>query len=510
LLKGGLAAGGLVVAQTAGLGLSEKAFGVVRSGRPQLTNGVQSGDVTTGSAMVWGRADRRSRMLVDVATSPSFAGARPVFGPVVDESTDFTGKLPLFGLPGNADVFYRVRFADEWDWTLVSEPVVGHFRTAPTRRRTVSFVWGGDVAGQGWGIDESRGGMRTFATMAEVDPDFFIHSGDTIYADGPLVASVPLADGTTWRNLVTPEKAKVAETLAEYRGAFRYNLLDAHVRAFNAAVPVVAQWDDHETRNNWYPGQVLTDPRYTVTDVNVLAGRAKQAFHEYFPTSPIPVDGGRIYRRIPYGPLLDVFVLDMRTYRGPNTTDDQPTESDLTAFLGDRQVKWLLSGLRSSKATWKVIAADMPLGLVVPDGANIEAIGQGRPEALGRELETGRVLSGIKAAGVRNVVWLTADVHYAAAHHYDPARATYTDFDPFWEFVAGPLHAGTFGPNTLDPTFGPEAVFTKAAAYANQPPSDGNQFFGHVTIDGTTSAMTVRLIDVNGTTIYSMTLPAAR
>ena len=51
-------------------------------------------------------------------------------------------------------------------------------------------------------------------------------------------------------------------------------------------------------------------------------------------------------------------------------------------------------------------------------------------------------------------------MHYCAAHHYDPSRATFTEFDPFWEFVAGPLNAGTFGPNALDATFGPEVRFS--------------------------------------------------
>ena len=51
-------------------------------------------------------------------------------------------------------------------------------------------------------------------------------------------------------------------------------------------------------------------------------------------------------------------------------------------------------------------------------------------------------------------------MHYCAAHHYDPARAKGVDFDPFWEFVAGPAHAGTFAPPPLDATFGPEVRYS--------------------------------------------------
>ena len=115
--------------------------------------------------------------------------------------------------------------------------MTGRFRTAPADRRDVSFVWGGDVAGQGWGINPDDGGMFTFATMRKHRPDFLLHSGDTIYADGPIKSEVKLADGKVWKNVTIPEKAKVAETLDEFRAAHKYNFLDEHLRAFNAEVP---------------------------------------------------------------------------------------------------------------------------------------------------------------------------------------------------------------------------------------------------------------------------------
>ena len=136
--------------------------------------------------------------------------------------------------------------------------MTGRFRTAPRDRRSISFVWSGDTAGQGWGIDEARGGMRTYATMLRNRPDFFIHSGDTIYADGPILAEQKMPNGEIWKNVVSEEKAKVAETLAEFRGNYKYNLLDRNVLAFNAEVPIFAQWDDHEVTNNWWPGEPLT------------------------------------------------------------------------------------------------------------------------------------------------------------------------------------------------------------------------------------------------------------
>lgn len=112
----------------------------------------------------------------------------------------------------------------------------------------------------------------------------------------------------------------------------------------------------------------------------------------------------------------------------------------------------------------------MPIGLVVADGpAAFEAIAQDNGPALRRELEIAELLSHIKHRGIRNTVWLTADVHFCAAHYYDPNHARYQDFEPFWEFVGGPLHADSFPPNALDDTFGPQVRFVKGPTTPNQP-----------------------------------------
>ncbi|MEP7365507.1 MAG: alkaline phosphatase D family protein, partial [Acidobacteriota bacterium] len=163
---------------------------------------------------------------------------------------------------------------------------------------------------------------------------------------------------------------------------------------------------------------------------------------------------------------------------------------------------------------WKVVAADMPISLLVADGkddqgrARWEASANGDGPALGRELEFARLLGGMKKAGVKNVVWVTADVHYTAAHLYSPSRAQFTEFDPFWEFVSGPLNAGTFGPGVLDNTFGPEVVFAKAPpkGEANLPPSAGYQFFGELNVDGNSGEMKVVLRDLTGAALWERSL----
>ncbi len=105
-------------------------------------------------------------------------------------------------------------------------------------------------------------------------------------------------------------------------------------------------------------------------------------------------------------------------------------------------------------------------------------------------------------------------MHYTAAHYYDPNKAQFQDFNPFWEFVSGPIHAGTFGPNDLDMTFGPEVKFVKApdpgAANQNLSPAAGYQFFGHVKIAADTGVMTVTLRDTADSALWSTDLEPKR
>ncbi len=481
--------------------------------RPVISHGLQSGDVTSSSGMVWARADRAARMMVEWSTTEDFANANKVQALDVTEGSDFAGKLVLEGLPSDQDIFYKVGFVDLADLSTAGEAVEGTFRTAPMNRRDISFVWSGDTAGQGWGIDLERSGMKTYKTMSGHKPDFFIHSGDMIYADGPIKAEQDMPDGGTWKSVTIEEKSKVAETLNEFRGQYKYNMMDEHVRNFNAQVPMYVQWDDHEVTNNWYPGEMLvSDDRYKVKSASLLAARATQAFHEMNPIRPNTSEPYRVYRKISYGPMLDIFMIDMRTYRGKNSSNDQAERSADTSFLGREQIDWLKREMLASKATWKIVASDMPIGLVVGDGDNFENGANGDGPVRGREFDVAEVLSFINANNIRNTVWLTADVHYTAAHYYDPNKAQFQDFTPFWEFVSGPLHAGSFGPNKLDNTFGPEVKFVKAPKEGekNLPPSSGLQFFGHVKIDGISEVMTVTLRDADDAGLWSVDLEPKR
>ncbi len=480
--------------------------------RDQLT-AVRTGEVTTDSAVVWSRAPSDGQLHVQLHSNGR--ELRMIRGAWTDARVDHTARLHLTGLAPGREYDATVWFGSV-DGTESDREHV-RFRTAPIHAAAQSVIWSADTCGQGWGIDRSRGGLTSYRTMLELNPDLFIHVGDTIYGDEPMQESVRADDGSMWVNDLTEEVTTVAETLAQFRGRHRYPLRDDNVRAFYAEVPTVVQWDDHETCNNWWPGEIIDDERYSERRADVLAIRGRRAWQEYQPV-PVrqlaPSDGDgfvptRLYRKVPRGQHLDLFCLDMRSYRGPNPATD-PTRARSrgeAGILGRAQEEWLIAELRRSTATWKVISADQPLSAPSTRTTDLDGPGNGddgRP--LGREPEMARVLSAIKRYGVRNVVWVTTDVHYTAAHHYSPERATYTDFEPFWEFVSGPLAASPFWTkdDQLDRTFGPEVVFSKGedTDRLDTTPRPDNQYFGHLAI-AASGELTVTLYDAAGTALWS-------
>ena len=465
---------------------------------PNLTHGVQVGDVQAGRALVWARATEPARLVIEWDTSEQFGNPRRVRGPVVTPDGDHAATVAIDGLPDAQTIAIRARFEREAE-RGASAWAMARFHTPRADRFRIAFT--GDTCGQGFGRNPDWGGMRGYAAMRAAEPAMFVHSGDMIYADNPIVPEVKLADGRVWRNVSNERVARVAQTLDDFRGRYEYNLDDEHVRALAAEVPIVAQWDDHEIHNNWWPGQQLDDDRYTIErDATKLSALARRAMLEWTPTPPGPVQ-----RVIHYGPLLDIVVVDCRSFRTPN-----PTLAADADMFGAAQARWLAESLASSRARWKIVACDQPLGLVIPDGPDNtrrEGFADGDAGLHGRERELATVLSTIRARNTKNVIWVTADVHYAAAHFYDPAHATVTDFDPFWEFVAGPIHAGTFGPNVLDPTFGPEARFVWAppAGQGNLAPWDELQSFG--TVDVSAGALAVALVGIDGKPRFRVEIP---
>lgn len=514
----------------------------------RITHGIASGDVTATSVVIWSRASGDAHMVVEYTsvTDPS----RPLLrqtSPSVDARSDFTGKVLLERLTPDTRYLYWVRFVGSDGTEVVSE--TGQFKTAPAddTARAVSFVWWGDVAGQGYCRDPERG-YALFNQMARLAPDVAIANGDAVYVDStcPPVTSVPdhprnavSADQeTATYQLVSaadPRLNTPAEILAAFRAKWKYNLEDEPYRRFRAQTPHVYQWDDHEVVNDWAPGETNVGLLRGVADarpMSVLVAPGRQSFFEY-----APIHSGteaRIHRSFRFGKLAELLVVDTRSYRDENFVPDGPgktldvrfsngerrrLEGKAKTMLGVEQREWLLAGLRDAErrgVTWKIISTDVPLSvatggyqLFAPEGAktplynvrdgwaagarlNADRDGnQGSP--FGVESELRQILAAIKASGIRNVVFVATDVHHARLLRYEPSGDLAGLV--FYEFIAGPTSAVSGTPSPLSSTFAPRELFARGRRADPVRPSFLN--FGVLRI-AADELLTVEIRDADG------------
>ncbi len=356
--------------------------------RPSSAFGVTAGDVDGDRAIVWSRTDRAARSDRGVRDDRIVQGraprrrARGARG----RATSLPGSICRACRRASASSIAR-RFracttsrcrASRWLGTFTTPQAAGPLRD-------VTVAWTADTVGQGWGIDAAMGGMRLYETMRTAGADVFIHTGDTIYADAPLAAEVKLDDGRVWRNLVTPEKSKVAETLDEFRGNHRYNLLDEHVRRFNASLSQFVIWDDHEVLNNWYPTEVLDRREPLHRAQRRAAGGAGEAcVHGIHADAAGPRRSGA---HLPGMPLRAA----RRDLRVRHAQLSRAQHAEPPGDAGDESVdprrragRVAEAAAEGVTAAWKIIASDMPLGLTVTDGPSVRGRRQRRRGATAR------------------------------------------------------------------------------------------------------------------------------
>jgi alkaline phosphatase D len=429
---------------------------------------VTVGEVTDTTAVVWVRGIAWGEVTVrwepvgraPATPSETSDGARRSIR--VGPAQHLTGKLALPSLePGTR---YRYTVSQN------AVEVAGEFVTAPAAddARPVRFSWSGDLGSRGH-CRKPGEGYAIFHALAQVPADFFLFVGDTIYADH-LCGGAARARGYDF----------VARRLADFWAKHRYNREDPAVQAYFRRASVYAIWDDHEVRNNFAgPDEPLME-----------AGR--RAFIDYFPIQPPHEEPGRLYRQFRWGALLEVFILDTRQYRSPNTAVDGPGKT----MLGATQRRWLVDAVAASTAVWKVVVSSVPLS--VPKGgpahdswSNASSQGVPQEHGTGFAVERDGILRALRQRGVKNLVVLAADVHHAELirHHPTPEWS-------FHEFIAGPLSAAPGRPRPLDAGLTPRSLWSLG----------GTANFGAIEID--TTALTVRIVDALGQTRFSHTVGA--
>jgi alkaline phosphatase D len=304
--------------------------------------------------------------------------------------------------------------------------------------------------------------------MARHPVDFFLFAGDTIYADVPC-DKPGVVPGGNFR----------AATLAEYRAKHRYNREDPAFQDFLRRTPVYANWDDHEVRNDF---SGLTDPLMPV---------GRQAFLEYYPVATGADDPHRIYRSVRWGARLEIFILDTRQYRSDNREPDGPSKT----MLGAAQRRWLVEGVTASTATWKVVVTSVPLA--VPTGrperrdswTDVSVFGLAPENGTGFVTERDAILRQLRTRGVKNLVFLAADVHHAEIIRHHPTAEW-----SFHEFIAGPLSATLGRPRPLDMRLNARTLFGQGGVYN----------YGEIAIDP--AQLTVRILDEQGVALFTHTI----
>lgn len=435
-----------------------------------ITDGIASGDVTDNSAIVWSRVNTQAMMHVQYDTKLSFSNAKSktLF---VDKITDYAGHVKLDSLSPDTLYYYRVWFSStpgnsNSSSKQSSGSMIGSFRTAPDRltSRSISFVIGGDLGGQNYCRRIGGIGYPIFSIMQSLSPDFFIFNGDQIYGDNACPAKGPV-NVTGWKNLegnfpsVTDKKVNwnnQTQLQDIYNKHWEYNRADPHLQSLLHNTSLYSQADDHEVVNDyggkWSYWTNATKNRTGFPNV------VKAGINAFFNFSPIDRNKGepdRIYRLFHWGKDLDLFILDMHSYRSRNDLPDIPQNNK--TLLGRDQLRWLDQSLLNSNATWKVISADVPTS--IPNCFNKELgcdnwATNGTSSAFQKTFtrERSDLLKFLDDHNIKNVVIVATDVHF-------PINILVED-DPnhdghkliYYELVSGPLGAIPLKANPLDPT----------------------------------------------------------
>lgn len=385
----------------------------------EFLHGVASGDPAADRVILWtritpenpantlvGRVDvYRDENLTDFVRSENFE---------TTAQRDFTVKVDFDGLA--ADTIYFYRFVSNG-----KQSITGRTRTTPAagNKRPLNF---GVVSCSSL----AHGFFNAYGLLAERDDlDAVLHLGDYIYEYGT----------GEYGNLRPYEPATEIITLADYRTRHAQYKRDADLQKLHARVPFITIWDDHESTNNSYRDGAENHTEGVEGVWEERKGFSQQVYDEWMPIRlPEANNPGKIFRRLQFGDLVDMFMLDTRLFDRDleaatpiNPIEGAASDAD-RKMIGPEQFDFLVNGMRNSNAQWKLIGnqvvfhqwslkpgidnpAPGPLNdLIGPSGLNGDSWD-------GYAQERKRIIDAIRGtdggAAVDNVVILTGDVHSA-------------------------------------------------------------------------------------------------
>ncbi|MFE6911688.1 alkaline phosphatase D family protein [Streptomyces erythrochromogenes] len=401
---------------------------------PAFLHGVASGDPLPDGVLLWTRVTPTPEAVPgsglgaavqvgwEVAADRAFS--RVVAGGTVTASaaTDHTVKVDVRGLQPQTPYWYRFTAGP-------AVSAVGRTLTTPGHDVTTPGVRFGVVSCANW----ESGHFSAYRHLAaRTDLHAVLHLGDYIYEYGS--GTYPEAKYTVRRH----EPQHEIVSLADYRTRHGKYKTDADLQALHHAHPVIAIWDDHEFANDTWAGGAENHTPGAEGDWAARAEAAKQAYFEWMPVRTSTA--GTVYRRLRFGTLADLHLLDLRSFRsqqvkvGSGSVDDP--ERTIT---GRAQLDWLKSGLAGSNATWKLVGTSVMISPVAFGSLPAHLLAPltkllGLPEG-GLAISTDQwdgytddrkeLLGHLTDRNIKNTVFLTGDIHMAWANEVPVNMATY-------------------------------------------------------------------------------------
>ncbi len=361
--------------------------------------GIASGDPLETAVILWTRVTASSPVEVkwELSTTRDFAKIDASGSTTTNADRDYTVKVDATGLTAGTTYYYRFRALDK------TSPI-GRTRTAPT----------GGVSRLRFGVVScsslAHGYFHAYRHLAtRTDLDAILHLGDYIYEYGDR----------EYGDVRKYEPLREIVSLADYRMRYAQYRRDPDLAAIHKQFPFIAIWDDHETADNSWSGGA-ENHQDSEGDYGARKAAAAKAYSEWMPIRD--QEGGKIYRALRYGDLVELIMLDTRIAGRAKQIEKKtdPGYADMTReLLGAEQETWLNTRVASSTAKWQLIGQQVVVASF-PVFFNGDAWDgyPGPRERFYKMLETN---------AAKNVVVLTGDIHMSFGFELprDPASPEY-------------------------------------------------------------------------------------
>ncbi|WP_406215237.1 alkaline phosphatase D family protein [Streptomyces canus] len=401
---------------------------------PAFLHGVASGDPLPDGILLWTRVTPTTEAVPGSGLGPDtevgwVVAKDKAFTTVVAKgsvtataTSDHTVKADVRGLTPATDYWFRFSAGG-------TESPAARTRTAPASDAAVANLRFGVVSCANW----EAGYFSSYRHLAaRGDLDAWLHLGDYIYEYGTGEY------GT--RDTVVRQHAPAHEilALADYRIRHGKYKTDPDLQALHAVAPVVAIWDDHEFANDAWSGGAENHTEGAEGAWSARQAAAKQAYFEWMPVRP--AIAGTTYRRLRFGKLADLSLLDLRSFRSQqvavgNGSVDDPNRT----ITGRAQLDWLKTGLKSSDTTWRLVgnsvmispfaigslSADLLRPLAELLGLPKEGLALNTDQWDGYTDDRRELLAHLRSNAIRNTVFLTGDIHMAWANDVPVDAGTY-------------------------------------------------------------------------------------